>query len=98
MLAGNDTTTTIHPAFTLAEFAAITIWSAARPTGLRARVVRHHPDFPEAAEIYQRHPAAVLFLLHPTERDTVVLTQSSGGWQEFGSVEDALAGVLKLRG
>lgn len=57
MSFSSDYMTTADPACTLARFDVITTWSAARPLGLRARIITKNPDFLEAAEIYRRHPS-----------------------------------------
>ncbi len=85
-----------HPAFTLDQVATITTWSCSRPLGLRVRIATHHQDFLEVAEIFFRHPPAILYLMNPTDCGTVFLVRSSGGAWELGTLELALAKVLTL--
>lgn len=87
---------TRQPAFTLTQRNAITTWSSRRPQGLRARIVTHHPDYLEIAEIFHRHTSAVLYSMNPTDRGTVFLARASGGAWELSGVEAALAQVLIL--
>ena len=92
----SPSTAPIQPAFTLDQRNAITAWSYRRPHGRRVRIVTRHPDFLEMAEIFQRHPPAVLYLMNPTDRGTVFLARASGGAWEMEAVEPALAQVLPL--
>ncbi len=85
-----------QPAFTLDQVATITKWSCSRPLGLRVRIVTHHQDFLEVAEIFLRHPPAVLYLMNPTDCGTVFLVRPSGGAWELDTLESALAKVLTL--
>ena len=85
-----------QPAFTVAQRNAITTWSSRRPQGLRARIVTHHPNYLEIAEIFHRHTSAVPYSMNPTDRGTVFLARASGGAWELGGVETALAQVLIL--
>ena len=87
-----------HPAFTLDQVAAITKWSCARPLGLRVRIATHHQDFLEVAEVFLRHPPAVLYSMNPTDCGTVFLARSLGGAWELGTLELALAKVLVVEG
>ncbi len=87
-----------HPAFTLDQVATIMKWNCARPLGLRMRIVTHHQDFLEVAEIFLRHPAAVLYSMNPTDCGTVFLARSLGGAWELGTLELALAKVPILEG
>ncbi len=85
-----------QPAFTLVQRNAITTWSSRRPEGLRARIVTHHPDYLEIAEIFHRHTSAVPYSMNPTDRGTVFLARALGGAWELSGVETALAQVLTL--
>ena len=85
-----------QPAFTVVQRNAITTWSSRRPHGLRARIVTHHPDYLEIAEIFHRPHSAVLYSMNPTDRGTVFLARASGGAWELSGVETALAQVLIL--
>ena len=85
-----------QPAFTLVQHHAITTWGSRRPQGLRARIVTHHRDYLEIAEIFCRQTAAVLYSMNPTDRGTVFLARASGGTWELSGVETALAQVLIL--
>lgn len=86
----------VQPAFTRAQSFAITTWRAAGYLGLRARIVTHHPDFLEVAELSQAFPPAVRYLINPTDRGTVFLVRASGGAWELATIEKVLAKVLKL--
>jgi hypothetical protein len=68
------------------------------PSDLRVRIVTHHQDFLEVAEVFRRHPAVVLYLMNPTGCGTVFLVRSAGGAWELGTLELALAMVLILEG
>ena len=85
-----------QPAFTLDQIAVITRWSCSRPLGLRVRIVTHHQDFLEVAEVFLRYPATVLYLMNPTDCGTVFLVRSLGGAWELDTLESALAKVLAL--
>ena len=85
-----------QPAFTLEQITTITKWSCSRPLGLRVRIATHNSDFLEIAEIFLRHPPAVLYLMNPTDCGTVFLVRSSGGAWELGTLDLALAKVLTL--
>ena len=85
-----------QPAFTLDQVASITKWSCSRPLGLRVRLVTHLQDFLEVAEVFRRHPAAVLYLMNPTDCGTVFLVRPLGGAWELATLELALAKVLTL--
>ena len=85
-----------QPAFTLDQTATITRWSCSRPLGLRIRIVTHHQDFLQVAEVFLRHPATVLYLMNPTDCGTVFLVRSLGGAWELDTLESALAKVLAL--
>ncbi len=86
----------VQPAFTRAQSIAITTWRAAGYLGLRARIVTHHPEFLEVAELSQASPQAVCYLINPTDRGTVFMVRASGGAWELATVERVLAKVLKL--
>ena len=85
-----------QPAFTLVQHNAITTWGSRRPQGLRARIVTHHPDYLEIAEVFHRPHSAVLYSMNPTDRGTVFLARASGGAWELSGIETALAQVLIL--
>ena len=86
-----------QPAFTLDQTATITRWSCSRPLGLRIRIVTHHQDFLEVAEVFLRHPATVLYLMNPTDCGTVFLVRPLGGTWELDTLEAALLKVLALK-
>ncbi len=86
----------LQPAFTRAQSFAIITWRAAGYLGLRARIVTHHPDFLEVAELFQSFPPAVRYLINPTDCGTVFMVRAAGGAWELATVERALAKVLKL--
>ena len=85
-----------QPAFTLDQTSVITRWSCSHPLGLRIRIVTHHQDFLEVAEVFLRYPATVLYLMNPTDRGTVFVVRPSGGAWELDTLEAALAKVLAL--
>lgn len=96
MSARTSRCTPDHPAFTLAQHAAIATWGGARPFGLRARVIADHPDFLEVAEVSQCDPLRLRYVIHPTDSGTVVLSRSSGGEWELPTIERALTRLLML--
>lgn len=86
----------VQPAFTHAQSFTITTWKAAGYLGLRARILTHHPDFLGVAELFQKFPPTVRYLINPTDCGTVFMVRASGGAWELATVERALAKVLKL--
>jgi len=66
------------------------------PRGLRATIVKQHPDVLEAAEIVQCPPLMARYLMNPTDRGTVFLARSSSGARELRSARTALAKVLTV--
>jgi len=86
----------IHPAFALARPNVIATWSSSHLESLRARIVKHHPDALEAAEIVQCQPPEVRYLMNRTNGGTVFLARLPSSARELRSAETALAKVLTL--
>ena len=60
------------------------------------RIMTDHEDCPEMAEVYKHDKMSPLWFLNATQDGTAVLTKASGRDQEFGTLEEALAEMLRL--
>ena len=83
--------------FSLPQLRVLMAWGAARPHGFGVRIMTDYDQCPEMAELFKSGArCGPLWFVNATQAGTTVITDAAGADEELGTVEAALARVLKL--
>lgn len=86
------------PRFSFEQLSTLLAWASTRPGEPDMTITSDEEALSEAVLVFRRGNRQVRYLVTPTGRGTVALTEPSGARQELPTIDAALAAVLEIEG